>query len=121
MPYHTAVAKELAELCKIVAHPDRIRIVEELHAGKRDVSSLAATLDLRAARVSQHLALLRASRHVVEQRSGRHHYYRLTQPKLAEWILDGLEFLEARMTTISPDDIANARRDWSATDSTDAH
>ena len=113
MPFRNRVASELAELCKIIAHPDRIRILEELNTSERDVSSLAASLDLPGARVSQHLALLRAHRLVAEQRDGRRHFYHLTQPKLARWILDGLEFLEMRASSVSNDDIADAKRAWS--------
>jgi DNA-binding transcriptional ArsR family regulator len=114
MPFRVAVAKELADLCKVIAHPDRILILEELHTGPQDVNSLAEALNLPNARISQHLALLRAHRYVVEERAGRHHIYSLTQHKLARWILDGLELLETRSSAISPDDINRARRIWSA-------
>lgn len=114
----TMVAKELAELCKIAAHPDRIRIIETLHFGPKDVSTLAKTLKMSSSRVSQHLALLRAHRHVEEHREGRQHVYHLTQPKLAEWILEGLEFLENRPSSISEADIEAARKYWSATSET---
>lgn len=118
MKNRSKVAKELAELCKIAAHPDRIRIIETLHFGPKDVSSLAAALDISGSRVSQQLALLRAHRHVSEERRGRQHIYHLTQPKLAEWILDGLEFIETRPSSVSDADIEAARRYWSAQDPT---
>lgn len=117
MKNRSRVAKELAELCKIAAHPDRIRIIETLHSGPKDVSSLATALGISGSRVSQQLALLRAHRHVSEERNGRQHIYHLTQPKLAEWILDGLEFIEAR-PSVSGADIEAARRYWSANDQT---
>ncbi|MFT6116352.1 MAG: hypothetical protein ACJARY_001957, partial [Candidatus Azotimanducaceae bacterium] len=34
MPDRQLVAKELADIFKIVAHPDRIRIIEELRTGE---------------------------------------------------------------------------------------
>ena len=108
------VAKELAELCKIAAHPDRIRITENPHAGRKDVKTLAETLGISGSRVSQHLALLRAQKHVAEERKGRQHFYQLTQPKLAEWILDGLEFIESRPPVVSDADIEAARQYWSS-------
>lgn len=116
MPSRIIVARELAELCKIASHPDRIRIIENLHAGRQDVKSLAETLGVPGSRVSQHLALLRAHRHVEEEREGRQHFYHLTQPKLAEWILDGLEFIENRPTLVSGADIEAARQHWGAPD-----
>lgn len=112
MPSRLAAAKELAEVFKIVAHPDRIRLVEELRGGERDVSALTAALDLPGPRVSQHLALLRAHRLVEEHREGRRHLYRLSQPKIADWIVDGLAFVEARGRGVSKSKLEAARRLW---------
>lgn len=114
MPYRVMVAKELAELCKLAAHPDRIRIIENLKPGPQDVSSLASKLEISGSRVSQHLSLLKVHRLVEEHREGRHHYYALTQPKLADWLLLGLEFIASRRETVSPEDIEAARREWSS-------
>ena len=35
MPHRVLVAKELAELLGVLAHPNRIRIIEELREGER--------------------------------------------------------------------------------------
>lgn len=115
MPSRAIVAKELAEICKITAHPDRIRMIEQLNSGPKDVKSLAEVLELSASRVSQHLALLRAHRLVEEHREGRQHIYNLTQPKLARWILDALEFIEIRPSVVSEADIKAVREYWSNT------
>ena len=48
MPNRQVVAKELADIFKVIAHPDRIRLIEELRDGEQDVNSLAAALDLPA-------------------------------------------------------------------------
>ena len=40
MPDRQIVSKELADLFKIIAHPDRIRIIEELGHGEKDVNTL---------------------------------------------------------------------------------
>lgn len=116
MPYRQIAARELAEIFKILAHPDRIRMVEELRAGEKDVNTLHEILDLRPARVSQHLSLMRAHRLVEERRDGRHHFYHLTQPELADWIVKGLVFLQARITAegLSQDAIEEARELWTA-------
>lgn len=115
MPSRIVVAKELAEIFKILSHPDRIRLVEELSAGEKDVNTLHERLELPATRVSQHLALLRAHRVVEERRDGRHVYYHLTQPALAAWIVDGLDFLE-KLRAGDPNAkkiVANVRKLWS--------
>ena len=114
MPSRQVIAKELAGVFKVIAHPDRIRLIEELRDSEQDVNTLAATLDLAGARVSQHLALLRAHRIVEERREGRHHFYRLVQPEFARWIVDGLDFLAARDQTVSASRIDKARELWTA-------
>lgn len=113
MPSRLVVAKELAELFKIVSHPDRIRLIEELRGGEKDVNTLMEALDLPGPRVSQHLSLLRAHRFVAERRDGRHHFYQLTQPEIAEWIVEGLSFIEGRIAGVSSSAIKSARRLWS--------
>ena len=113
MPSRLLVARELAEVFKVVAHPDRIRLIEELRRGEMDVNSLAETLDLPGPRVSQHLKLLRLHRIVEERRDGRRHFYHLVQPEFAGWIIAGLDYIEGRMTGISESDISQAREQWS--------
>lgn len=112
MPSRKLVAKELAEVFKVIAHPDRIRLIEELRGSELDVNTLAQELELPGARVSQHLSLLRAHRMVEERRDGRHHFYQLTQPELANWIIDALAFVEARSQSLSAAKIDTARRLW---------
>lgn len=114
MPSRSLVARELADLLKVLAHPDRIRMIEELRAGEKDVSGIAATLDISSTRVSQHLALLRAHHLVEDHPAGRHHIYRLAQPALAEWLLDALEFVDVRKRMGEGQHIDAARRLWSA-------
>lgn len=88
-------SRELAKLFGVFAHPDRIRLVEELGGGERDVRSLELALGVSHSRVSQHLALLRTFRLVTERRQGRHVFYRLAAPELARWIARGLDFVGA--------------------------
>jgi DNA-binding transcriptional ArsR family regulator len=72
-----------------------VRIVEELRAGEHDVNFLAEVLQVSHSRVSQHLALLRSHHIVRDRRDGRHVFYALSQPGLAQWLLEGLAFVEA--------------------------
>jgi len=113
MTSRTVVAKELAELFKIISHPDRLRLIEEMRTGERDVSTLAETLDLPQARVSQHIALMRAHRLLEETRDGRRHLYSLKQPKIADWILDGIDFIKEPMRAVTADEMKEARSLWS--------
>jgi len=112
MPSRIIVAKELADFFKVLAHPDRIRIIEELHESECNVNELAQKLELTGSRVSQHLSIMRAHRFVEERRDGRQHLYHLTQPHMADWIVEGLEFIEGRLKGLSPKDLKKARSLW---------
>ncbi|MEQ8233625.1 MAG: metalloregulator ArsR/SmtB family transcription factor [Gammaproteobacteria bacterium] len=114
MPSRALVARELAEMFKLLAHPDRIRLIEELGAGEKDVNTLAEASALASTRVSQHLSLLRAHRIVEERREGRHRYYHLQQPDMAAWIVAGLDFIEGRRHDIDKSKIRAVRRLWAA-------
>ena len=115
MPYRSVVSRELAELLGVLAHPHRLRIVEELRGGELDVGALKDLLEISQSGVSQHLALLRAHRLVAERREGRHVFYRLCHPELAVWLLDGLTFLEgdAAASQQLRQDVQRARAEWS--------
>lgn len=108
MPSRSLIAKALADLLNVLSHPDRIRIIEELREGERDVNALQAMLGVSHSRTSQNLAVLRMNRVVAERREGRHVFYHLVQPELANWILSGIQFLEA--------DVANSQARQSAID-----
>lgn len=97
MPTRAILARELAELLKVIAHPDRVRMIEELRNGALDVTALSDRLAIPATRASQHLALLKSHRIVAERRDGRHHQYSLVDRTLAGWLLDGARFVQARV------------------------
>ena len=94
MPHRVLVTKELADFLGVLAHPHRIRIIEELRGGERDVNSLQEALGISHSGVSQHLMLLRANRLVSERRQGRRVFYQLRQPEIARWLLEATRFLE---------------------------
>lgn len=94
MPVRVTVSKELSALFGVLANPHRVRLVEELREGEVDVNGLQKALGISHSSVSQHLAVLRAHRIVIERREGRHVFYRLTDPSLAEWVRAGLDFIE---------------------------
>ncbi len=94
MPWRAFLTKEMSEFLGVLAHPHRVRIVQELRNGEMDVNGLQTILEISHSRVSQHLSVLRAHRIVVERREGRHVFYRLVNGKLAQWLADGLDFLQ---------------------------
>jgi len=115
MSDRTFCTRELAKLLGVLAHPERIRIVEELRNGELDVNSLQKKLEIAHSRVSQNLSILRSHRIVAERRDGRHVFYRLVQPRIAPWIAEGLDFLEreAQMNEEIRSALGRTREEWS--------
>jgi DNA-binding transcriptional ArsR family regulator len=95
MPHRVVALKEFAELLGALAHPHRTRIIIELRAGELDVNTLQDLLGISHSGVSQNLSVLRVHHIVRERREGRHVYYSLPRPALADWLIQGMEFLEA--------------------------
>lgn len=114
IPARVLIARELAGLLGAMSHPHRLRILIELHAGEMDVNSLQELLGISHSAVSQNLSILRAHRLVRERRQGRHVYYSLSNPAIAEWLLDGLKFLEGGLAHQEDIRLAmeNAKRLW---------
>lgn len=95
MPYRRLAANELGAFLGAISQPRRIQIIEELRGGAKDVGTLARMLELTQSNVSQHLAVLRTLHVVTEHREGRRVVYRLCAPQLAEWLVEGMQFLLA--------------------------
>lgn len=94
MPYRIVVSNKLAQLLNVLSHPIRIRIVEELRGQELTVSALKEILQISSAATSQQLSLLRAHGIVIENRQGRNVFYHLSKPDLADWLMDGLKFID---------------------------
>jgi DNA-binding transcriptional ArsR family regulator len=115
MPYRLLAANELAEFLRALAHPRRIQILEEIRGSERDVASLAKATGLAHSSASQHLMVLRAHRVVAERREGRRVYYRLRSEQLAEWLVQGMNFLPSmdQQTEEVRKAIRKAKSKWS--------
>lgn len=121
MAWRAFLTKEMADLLGVLAHPHRVRIVQELRSVELDVNGLQSILEVSHSRVSQHLSVMRAHRIVAERRDGRHVFYRLVDPKLAQWLADGLEFLQSEAThqTEVQAALKKSRSIWSETPKTE--
>jgi DNA-binding transcriptional ArsR family regulator len=107
------VARELGGLMKDLAHPDRISIIQLLGShGSRTVSEIADALNISSTRVSQHLAVLRGSRLVEEQPRGRQRIYSLASPRLAMWLVNGVEFVAGNVAKVTDAQVDAVRRSW---------
>jgi ArsR family transcriptional regulator len=66
-----------ARRLRAVADPDRLRIIQCLRSGPKNVSELAALLDAEIVNVSHHLGVLRHAQLVQDEKQGRFVVYRL--------------------------------------------
>ncbi|MHB1526656.1 MAG: ArsR/SmtB family transcription factor [Candidatus Dormibacteria bacterium] len=73
-----------AYLCKALAHPVRLLVIDQLRDGPRSVGELATALNLSQSNLSQHLGILRAKRLVGHRREGSNVYYQLRDPRLLQ-------------------------------------
>ena len=73
-----------AEVCKTLADPRRLYILNELRAGEMSVGELASVCELNQAVVSRHLAILRNGGVVTARREGTSVYYKLADQRIGE-------------------------------------
>ena len=73
-----------ASVCKGLADPKRLLIINSLRNGERSVGEICDETDLPQANVSQHLAILREKGLVEARRDGQRVYYSLTSKKIIE-------------------------------------
>ena len=71
-----------AEVCKAMANPIRLKILDALGHDEQSVDVMAKSLKLRKANLSQHLAVLRQRGIVATRRDGLHIYYRCANSKM---------------------------------------
>jgi DNA-binding transcriptional ArsR family regulator len=82
-----------AHVCKGLADPKRLLIIDALRDGEVTVTELVDSLEIPQANVSQHLAVLRDKGLVTFRRDGQWAYYSLTSPK----IIQAVDLLRAVM------------------------
>lgn len=69
---------------QVLGDPTRLRIVELLLEGEKNVSELVQRLGVPQARVSSHLGCLRWCGYIGTRREGRFIYYRITDVRVLE-------------------------------------
>ena len=69
---------------QVLADPTRVRTVELLLEGEKNVSELVRCLGVPQARVSSHLGCLRWCGYIGTRREGKFIYYRVTDPRVSE-------------------------------------
>lgn len=74
-------AKAICELLSALSEPNRLRIIELLRTGERNVTELAQILESEIVNVSHHLSVLRRTGLVQDRKKGRFVIYTL-HPKV---------------------------------------
>ena len=69
-----------AKVMKALAHPSRLFIVDELSRGERCVFELTEMVGADVSTVSKHLAVLKASGILIDDKRGAQVFYRLRVP-----------------------------------------
>ena len=82
--YDIELYKMKAEMCKSMADPTRLMIIQELKDGEKSVGELTNVLGTHQAAVSRHLAVLRDKGFVVSRREGTSMYYSLSNDRIAD-------------------------------------
>ena len=73
-----------AELCKTLANPSRLEILNLLRSEERSVNELTVLTGRAQATVSQHLAVLRQRGVVSTRKAGFNVYYKIAHPKMIQ-------------------------------------
>jgi len=71
-----------AGLCKTLANPKRLEILNALRDGEKQAKELLGKLRVSKANLSQHLAVLRNYRIIVQRRDGVNMFYRLSDSRM---------------------------------------
>ncbi len=74
--------EQKALICKALAHPIRVRIVEFLASGERIVSEIVEHVGAKESNTSRHLGVLRAAGVVGARKDGMNVFYELRMPCL---------------------------------------
>lgn len=86
-----------AEVCKTLASPKRLEIIQALKDGEKTVTDLVDILGVSKANVSQHLAVMRHKGVLKTRRKGVNIYYSIINPKVVQACILMREVLTEQM------------------------
>jgi ArsR family transcriptional regulator, virulence genes transcriptional regulator len=78
--------REVAQVLKLVAHPDRLLILCQLVQGPKTVGELESLVAATQSGVSQFLTRMRLEGLVKSRREGQFMYYEIAEPKMERLI-----------------------------------
>ena len=94
--------KELAAKIKLLAHPERLRILDVLRREAECVCHLEAFLDKPQPYVSQQLRVLQEAGLIQDEKVGLNVYYRLVDNQVAHWLAEILGPVEGEHPELLP-------------------
>ena len=78
--------KKRADIIKAMAHPARLIVIEALKDGEKCVCELNELIDLEQSTLSRHLAVLRNSKIITDEKRGLNVFYKLRCPCVLTYI-----------------------------------
>lgn len=96
-PNELPVAALKAELFKALAHPVRVRALEQLLRGELSVGELAGSIDVEISHLSQQLGILRRAGIVNTRRAGNTVYYAIRDERLKQLFAIAREMLVSQL------------------------
>jgi ArsR family transcriptional regulator len=88
-----------AQLFKVLMHPTRLAILDELRGGEQCVCHMEAKFGLRQAYISQHLMVLRDAGLVTDRRDGWNIYYQVDKPEIFQ-VIDAMKNMTDKSNSI---------------------
>jgi ArsR family transcriptional regulator len=73
-----------ADVCKTLANPKRLEILNLLRDGELNVSELVTRTGLQKANISQHLSVMRSQGILETRREGLNVFYKISNPKVTK-------------------------------------
>jgi ArsR family transcriptional regulator len=77
---------DVSERLRLLAHPERLRILDAIRRDAECVCHLEALLAKPQPYVSQQLRLLRDAGLIIDEKQGQNVYYRLVDAEVASWL-----------------------------------
>lgn len=93
----TPAYEDLTASLKLLAHPERLRILDAIRRDSECVCHLEALLGKPQPYVSQQLRLLREAGMIADERSGQNIYYRLADEDVRLWLVSILGPVQGEM------------------------
>jgi ArsR family transcriptional regulator len=81
-------AEDQARFLKCIGEPTRLQILKLLAEGEKCVGELTSVLNKEQSLISHHLRALKECNIVTERQEAQKVYYKLTQVRLASFIID---------------------------------